>query len=371
MKANLVIVTALLTILLSGCSTTKVAVQVKHPSEIDMSSYSQVALMGFEGNYGEELHGYLKSKLASSNEFKIIDCKPIKRAVETTETVTVESKVSKKLSDLEKGALILGALTGKDLGVTMTKPKTETREIKKIHYVSEDNPACDTDKLVNTAIISGSYTGKYSTKVEVTELYCTDKDDKKYPCSIYRRDSTVTTSGYIDIREAGTNQLISSKPFSETCKESMTLRHKAPPSREEHIRNKCSIKITSRFSKTVTPWTETVQVPYKTDGDVPELEQGINYVKLGNYNKAISKFDSAIIKAKNTSMKPDIIAKGYWNIGLAYQYSKKFDLAMASFDQGFTYDDDNKFIREKATTLKLKNNHLEFIARDKNTAINK
>ncbi len=369
MNASLVVIVTLFITLLSGCSTTKVAVQIKHPSEIDMTPYSQVALMEFEGNYGDELNRHLKSMLTSSNEFKVLDCKPIKRAVETIETISIEKQVSKKLSDLEKGALILGALTGRDLNITTTKLKTETRDVKKTHYITEDNPACAADKLANTAIISGSYTGKHSTKVKVTELTCTDKDDKKYLCSIYRRDTAVITTGNIDVREAGTNQLISSKPFSETCKDILTIRHKAPPSREEYVKNKCFAKIIARFAKTVTPWTETVQVPYKTDGDVPELEQGITYVKLGNYDEAISKFDSAIIKAKNTNMKPDVIAKGYWNLGLAYQYSKKFNLAMKSFDQGFIYDDDNKFIREKATTLKLKNNHLEFMERNKNIAI--
>jgi len=258
----------------SGCSTIKVAAKVQHPSEIDMTPYTQVAIMDIKGNYGENFSGFLKSSFIKNGKFSILNCDPIKRKMETTEEIHVTTQQSKQLNDLEKGALAVELLTGRDLGVNSTESKTETKLMTTVHYVDEANPDCMSDKLIATAMIKGYYKGTLTQNVQKEKSTCKDKNKNEYVCYEYTRKAILSTSGNIDVIDAESGGVIRSQTLENQCKNSTHRTDAIPASiNENDLSQKCIRRDVARFVRTVTPWTETVMVPYKKDGDLPQLEK--------------------------------------------------------------------------------------------------
>jgi tetratricopeptide (TPR) repeat protein len=99
--------------------------------------------------------------------------------------------------------------------------------------------------------------------------------------------------------------------------------------------------------KAITPWTEMVQAPFQTDGDLPSLEAGVNLAKIGDMQGAAETFQAAAKSAEmNPKVSPNTIAKAYSNLGLAYQYSDQYDKAMEAFKKSYTLDPSDATAKE-------------------------
>jgi tetratricopeptide (TPR) repeat protein len=109
------------------------------------------------------------------------------------------------------------------------------------------------------------------------------------------------------------------------------------------------------FTKAISPWTETVQAPFKTDKSIPELETGVSKVRLGDLKAAVDTFHAAANSAEmNAAIKPKVIAKAYWNLGLAYQYSGEFDKATEAFKKAYSLDSSESCLAEIENCKKLR-----------------
>lgn len=347
--------------IVSGCSTVMVSAKVKHPSEINMTPYNQVAVMDLKGNYGRDFAGLLKSSLTRNEDFSLLNCESVKRKVETTEKTDVTTHNQKELSDLEKGAFVLGALTGRDFGVrASTESKTETKYVTKVSYVEDPNPNCTKSRLASSAIIQGYYDGDFTQNIEKTKANCKDKDKKDYVCYVSIRSAKLVTKGSVDVIDADSGNIIKSKVVGSTCNRS-TRKVDGTPAviSENELKQQCMKKDVSRFVKTVTPWTQIVRVAYVKDSDLPQLEAGIKFVKMGDYVQAIATFQEAIDVGKRKQLKPKIISMAYWNLGLAYEYSWQFEKALKAFDSAYMLKSDSKYLSEKSNVQRL------MVSRDK------
>ncbi len=115
---------------------------------------------------------------------------------------------------------------------------------------------------------------------------------------------------------------------------------------------------------------DKVAVPYQKESGLPELEKGIRFVEMGNYPQAIEKFQSAVAKAKRKKMKSKVLAKAYWNLGLAYEYSWQTARALEHFDKAYALHDDKMFLAEKKNALRLWSERKEMKRRQDSLAFN-
>ena len=134
------------------------------------------------------------------------------------------------------------------------------------------------------------------------------------------------------------------------------------------------------------------------DDAMPDLEKGISYAKAGNMDEAIRIFAStakvaetsnmtvkpapdnvapeatgssdifqllgkmvSTVSAKtfesNASAKPESIANAYWNLGLAYEYSREFDKAVEAFKKANSFNPKPEYTSEIANVQRLKRQH--------------
>jgi len=293
-----------------SCGVVKVPVTVTHPPEIDISKYQQVAIVDIQGNLGNTFYDELKYRLVEAGHLKVIDRDRLNALLK-------EQNLSQSdLSD-EKSRLKLGKM------------------------------------LSAAALIMGHYNGKYTEKLERGDPY---KDDKGRTHVPYTRKGEYSTIGYIDVIDVETGQIIKSKKLQSSASDTEYETDKKPKEIDRNeLSGKCISNDLNFFFKAISPWRETVMVPFEKDGKIADLEKGINMAKMGEMEEAIRIFYNAAQAAENN---PNIgaksIARTYWNLGLALEYTWEFDRAIECFITAYRFHQNDKYVQEKVRVERLK-----------------
>jgi tetratricopeptide (TPR) repeat protein len=287
--------------------------QVTHPAEINMSSYKQVAISDIHGNLGQSFAGGLKERLVESGRFQVVD----------------RQRLDQIMGELR--------LSSSDLA--------DSSKAKKMGKI-----------LPAAALITGHTDGNYDENIVYRDETCVDDKKNKYPCRRYIRNGTYRTSGSIDVIDVATGQIMKSKVQGNKCEDSTQAINGTPVEIDRSsLASKCLTQNLVAFTKAISPWTETVQAPFKTDKSIPELETGVSKVRLGDLKAAVDTFHAAANSAEmNAAIKPKVIAKAYWNLGLAYQYSGEFDKATEAFKKAYSLDSSESCLAEIENCKKLR-----------------
>jgi curli biogenesis system outer membrane secretion channel CsgG len=302
-------------VLTIGCGTVHVPVRVTHPAEINMAKYKQVAINEIKGNLGEDFSSALKDRLDQNQRFTMVD----------------RSSLNQVLTELQ--------LSGSDLA-------------------QSDKAAKMGQLLPATAIINGTLTGRYNEKVtyEDETRYRNRQDKVGYRVRIFTRTGSLDTSGGVQVVDVSTAKILKHKSLQDRCQYSTSAEGGQPEHIDQAIlRRDCVNKSVDKFMKAISPWSEMVQAPFQTDGDIPMLEAGVNRAKVGDMQGAAETFQEAAKSAEmNPKISPKTISKAYFNLGLAYQYSDRFDDALIAFDKSYRLDPSGDCAKEMAHCKRLK-----------------
>lgn len=309
---GIILVSMFLTSLLTGCGTVRIPMQVTHPAEINMAPYKQVAISDIRGNLGQPFAGALKEGLVESGRFQVVD----------------RQRLDQIMQELR--------LSSSDLA--------DSAKAKKMGKL-----------LPAAALITGHTDGNYKENMVYQDQTCGSKD-KEYACRRYIRQGTYRTSGSIDVIDVATGQIIKSKVQGNKCEDNTQAIDGTPEEIDrDALASRCLTQNLVVFTKAISPWTETVQVPFKTDKKMPELETGVTKARLGDLKAAADTFLAAANSAAmNAAIKPEVIAKAYWNLGLAYQYSDEFDKATEAFKKSYSLDSSSSCLLEIDNCKKLR-----------------
>ena len=297
-----------------GCGTVLVPVKVTHPAEINMNKFKQVAITRIDGNLGNDFGDDLKERLIESGRFTLVD----------------RTRLDQIMRELQ--------LSGSDLA-------------------QSDKAAKMGQLLPATAIISGSLNGQYKENITYEDgRRYRDKNDKVgYNVRTFTRTGTVDTGGSVDVVDVSTAQIVKSKSLKNRCQGSTSAEGGTPENIDRPLLNETCVKQNvTRFMKAISPWDEIVKAPFRTDGDLPTLEAGVNMAKIGDMQGAADTFQEAAKSAEmNPKVKPKTIAKAYFNMGLAYTYSAQHDKALEAFKKSYALDPSSDCANEIANCRKL------------------
>jgi tetratricopeptide (TPR) repeat protein len=302
-------------VFVTGCGTVRVPVQVTHPAEINMASYKQVAISRIDGTLGNAFEDDLKGRLVESGRFTLVD----------------RARLDQIMRELN--------LSNNDL-------------------LAQSGKAAKLGKLLPaTAIITGRTNGKYEEKMTYEDATCyrDSKDKKGYLCKTYTRTGTYLTDGSIDVIDVATAQILKSRSLGNRCENKISATEANPDIIDRNaLASTCSHQNVTKFMKAISPWTEMVQAPFQKDGDLPSLEAGVNLAKIGDMQGAAGTFQAAAKSAEmNPKVSPKTIAKAYFNLGLANQYSDQYDKAMEAFKKSYTLDPSDATAKEIKNCEKL------------------
>ncbi len=311
------ILASIILIILNACGTIKVPVTMMHPAEINMSPYKQIAIGEIRGDHGRDFSNGIKNRLVESGNFKVVD----------------RSKMNQIMRELN--------LSQSDLTASGNRAKLGKM-------------------LSASALVSGYLDGKYKEDRSSKKGTCTevlgDGSKRKYSCTTYYLKGTYSTNGSIDVVDVETGEILRSKPLGAAYVSSTSATDARPTAIDkDSLYTKCLSDNVEIFLKSIVPWDERVMVPFEKDGDIPELERGINQAKMGEMEEAIKIFARAAQAAEtNGQIEAKSIANAYWDLGLAYKYTWQLDKAIKAFKKAYTFDPDEDYINEKKHTETLK-----------------
>jgi len=306
------LVLSLLTILLFmyGCGTTRLMVPVTRPAEVNLSKFKTIAIGDITGNGGQDLAEDLTARLFQSGRFEVLDRQHLERIL--------------KEHNLSFSGLV------------------------------DETYAAGLGELFGTSALVFGRVAKYEYKEDLTdEKYeTTDKKGKVTKHTEYTRTGKINMDVSLQITDLTTGKIIAVKKISKSNGERKTNIDDQPEKIDKDKWLRWGYQaVAGEFMKMIAPYQEKVEVKLLTDGDMPELESGINLAKIGQWDTAIGFFEQAI---KNNEMNPKVkIDKAWFDLGVAYEYTYQFDKAEEAVMKAYTINADKDYAEELKSIKRL------------------
>jgi hypothetical protein len=180
--------------------------------------------------------------------------------------------------------------------------------------------------------------------------------EEEFDCTEYRREGHVRVQVYFQVLDVETGRLIVPKSAScEDTKWSAASRHYPPSIDRGAMFAKCCQSVAWELVKTISPYTELVSVAFYRDRSLPMLENGITWAQQGRWDYAVVKFQEAVRRVEtDRTIKKEIAAKAYWNLGVALGYSGKYEEAEIKLRTACSMDRDMRCDQALPELLRLR-----------------
>lgn len=289
-------------IISTGCAPSMM-VPVIRPAEINLRGINKIAIGEIRGDGGQIVSDLLTTKLFESGKFEVVDRANLDRI-------------------MREHSLNLGGAV-------------------------DEKTAAQLGKLVGAAVLvfGNISTFKYELKPTKGEPW-TDKQggthQSHYKKGIAKMTATIQVVGLT------TGTVLAAKTISKQTEDSKSADNEWPEDPDRDVIVGAAVNETvASFIKMIAPYTEYVNVTFaKNDSKLPELEQGVNFAKAGQWNDAIEQFRSATVKAPTHQ-------GAYYNLGLAYEYSNQFDKAEEALKTANKIEPCDKCITEISNVKRL------------------
>ncbi len=288
----------LMTIIAVACSSSSILIPVTRPAEINLKGFDKIAIGEIRGRGSRQLSDELTIALFESQKFEVLDRQHLDR-------VLAEHKLS--LSGLmdESTAVKMGQLIG------------------------------------TAALIFGNIT-EYDYSEQLKHKDDTDKKSGK-TTRRYERKGTAKVTATLQVVDLSTGKIIAISKLDKAKSASKRSSGQKPAKIDRNrLFSQCRENIVQRFMRKIAPYTEKVSVSFATDDKMPELKQGYNMAKIGNWQAATESFQAAVAKYKYGKVPVD---KAYYDLGLAYMYTDRFDEARQNFKMAYKIRAEGKYER--------------------------
>ena len=315
---------SLITILLVGCGAmTRVSVPVTRPAEVNLKEFDKIAVGEIQGSEGgvvsaiatgfQALQGR-ETRDQGSSKFT----NELMSALFQSERFDVLEHQSLKMS-LSQNNLVMSSLTGGG----------NEEKIKKI--------------FGNLAFIYGNIS-VYDYDEELTHIDRKNEDKKTGKVTTtrtYSRTGTATVQASLRVVDLRTSKILANRTFRESERRRVWKNNSRPPAIDSApLFKDCRARIIRSFMRMIVPYSEHVYVSFETDKEIPELDHGFRMVKAGDWEGATDVFQN-LVETYSTS---PLIHKAYYNLGLSYMYTDRFDEARTALKQAYSAKPERKYM---------------------------
>ena len=288
----------LLIALFAHCGSTMIVVPVMRPAEVNLGKIKKIAVGRVSGEAARDVEDDLIGQLIESQTFDVLDRSNLDKIIR---------EYSLSMSELidEKTALQLGNLLG-------------------------------TAALIFARVADH----RYGEQVLEGEPY---KDKEGRTHVRYTREGKARVTINFRITDLTTGRFVFSRDITHTAL-GQTSAVDGRPARidDEDLLKSARRSVVQQFVRRISPYWEHVNVRLLTDSELPELESGISFAKIREWDKAIEVFKSAGEKYVGHESRH----KAFYNLGVAYEYSTRFEEAVAALQRAHELDPDDDYLAE-------------------------
>jgi tetratricopeptide (TPR) repeat protein len=300
----LLIIVIIFSLFLVSCAK-KAIVPITRPAEINLVGIKRIAMGDITGNAGTALSDILTQKLFESGRYEVLDRQNI-NALMREHNLNLSGAVD------EATAVKIGGLLG------------------------------------TSAMIFGSSNGQYSQKTEIGQRYSCGSKREPSVCQEYKKIGQGRISTTLKVVDLKTGKIVAIKNFSEQGSDSASENNEWPPDLDQDvIMGKILNTTAAQFMKMIAPYTDFVSVEFDDDSKMPEVNAGIESAQKGLW-------DSASIQFKNAVDRNPSDAAAWYNLGLAYMYTYRFDDAIQAFNRSNSIKPSSKCSQEIANCNSLR-----------------
>lgn len=299
--------------LATACGTTSITVTRRAPAEINLRPGTTVAVATLEGEGGDVLAEALTQALVGTQRFQVVERRRLDAALQE-----LQLSASGHVSD--DTAMSFGNMTGAQTLVIGRVVKADHQE-----NLSERTESCM-------------------------------KDDGMGECQRRTRTGVAQLVAALQVIETESGKVLAAKSFEEREERSTEAVDAEPPpvASREDLLGACRDALVRRFVAVVSPHDKQVQVVLLEDGELPELETGNNFARIGNWEAAAERYQSALTKAEQAPLSPAQTAKALYNLGVALGYSGAFDEGIGYVERAYGLDPDPLYHQQRDTLRAFK-----------------
>ncbi|MEZ0313268.1 MAG: CsgG/HfaB family protein [Myxococcota bacterium] len=308
-----------LAVFATGCSATRVSVPRMAPAEIDVGGYKRLAIGGVGGRGGEHVSAELTRALFATQRFEVLDRQNLAQL-----TKEQDFQISGRVSD--DSAVSIGQMIGA------------------------------------AALVVGDIMNySYDENVSQQSIDCTEKAEKgkrppkKKTCTDYQRTAKAQVTVSLKVLDTESGKVLAAKTLDAGDNRETKARDAMPAdiNAGDQMLAGCVKTIADTFARVIAPHTVQVAVELADDGDLPELERGNNYAKIGNWRQALGEYNAAVARLPGDFSNGDQ-AKAYYNLGVAYGYSGDLDRGIAELERSYALEPEDRTAAEIAKLKQFK-----------------
>ncbi len=307
-----------LAIMMAGCGTSSIYINVKRPAEINLKEYRQIAIGDIVDQYGrksdhaKDMANEITSVLFTSEQFEILDRQNLARIMD-------EHSLSE---------------TG----------------------IIDESTAAEIGKIIGAAalVFGRIQTDQYQEDLKEGTPY---KDKKGRSHQINTRTGSYRVAANLQVIDIQTARILAVKSLSANQSAISIADGKDPASIDRNaLYAKCLKDISEKFIRMVAPYDVRVRAAFLTDKLLPEVDQAIGYFRIGEWEEGMTFLRGSIGK---TGLPLEVQAKTFYNLGLAETYAGQFDEAIEHLKTALSLNPRSKRIQKTILRAKMEKESAE------------
>jgi hypothetical protein len=308
----------------TACSTVGVQVKVKRPAEINVARYQKLIVGPVQGT--------------AQNEGLI-----------TLLAKAVVQLASGKNNDAFAANWRGQSADGSDIAQHIQMAVANSGRFAMIDFNSV-RTARESGSMTSPTLLITGIVNNQSADDRVTSHQ--EKDSKGNFSTRYTRNVSAHYDVNVQLMDFSSGEIFFTRSFPCTRNETRSAINTVPDAVDVFaLYNKCKDSIASNFAKAIAPYDEMVTAYFRKDDLLPDAPMGIEFAKAGSWDQAIALFQKT---ADNLgTVPPEVSAKAWWNLGLAFEYAHRFSEARAAITRSASFKSDSGISRELANIERL------------------
>jgi Curli production assembly/transport component CsgG/Tetratricopeptide repeat len=286
---------ALMLLSLMGCAYKTIQVNYMRPAEVNLKGIKQIAIGGVYG-YGpyevaaSSMKGQLEESIFNSGRFTLVDRSRTQQVL--GELALVNSGIFDTSKAPQLGKLLPASIF---IYATVNRDDTGTRVDRSEQKTSEGN------------------------------VYYR-----------YTRTSWGETEVSFQVIDCETGVILAVKTLRGRAEDIYSEDNNSNPRYADYnpLLDNARNKVIAAFMKVIAPYEDTANVRFAKQKKVPQVEQGIGLVRVGDWAGSIQAFEAAYAAYPNDS-------RVIYNLGLSYEYTFQFARAEEMFTKAYKLEPKN------------------------------
>jgi len=292
----------LLTVLtFAACGVSTMMITVKRPAEINLKAFEKIAIGditnegGTLSRHAQDMRDEITATLFNSNYFDVLDRQHLDALIKEHKlnlSGFIDESTAAELGEfIGAAALVFGRIQADQYAEDLTKGRSWTDKKGNVHQ-------------------------------------------------LHFRKGTYNLAVNIKIVDMQTARIVAVKTLSAVHVSRKSGDNTRPPKIDKQmLYSRCMDDIKTEFLKLVAPYEETVRAFFQKDKQLPEVEEAIVMFKIGEWDTGMELFKKA---TRKHGLKPKVLAKSYYNLGLAQTYRGEYENALINLKKALRLNPQNR-----------------------------